>query len=285
MLFGNRKMILSYATAQGIAWREHASNETDDYPRNFLRHQVIPRLQELNPAFQDNFRDTYERLLGAREYALAFIAGIRATAVNIQDDESRTIDIAKIRQLPYPAVLLWELIKDAGFKYDQCKQITDDHQPGKIFFSDTHQLVVDRSVYILEKKHQRESATWTIEREQPLVGKKPHCLRLKEFSKEDFVLKKDSGICQVDADKLQYPLVWRRWRSGDYFVPLGMHTEKKVSDFLIDLKIPFNHKADITVLDSAGKIVWIVGYRINDRYKVTAGTKRVLVIETTPAAD
>ena len=285
MLFANRDMILSYAQANGIQWREDASNETDDYPRNFLRHQVIPRLEELNPAFQDNFRSTHERLLAAREYALAFLAGIRSSAIQVRSDGSVTIDIEKIAELPSPAVLLWELIKDTGFKYDQCKQITAQHQPGKIFFSDTHQLVVDRSTYILEKRRRREFAKITIEREQPVAGDKAYGLLLREYASTEFVLRKDTRICQIDAGKLKYPLVWRRWQSGDYFVPLGMQAEKKVSDFLIDLKIPFNNKADVTVLESDGEIVWIVGYRINDRYKVTSQTQRVLVIESTVAAD
>ena len=280
MLFANREMILSYAQKHAIMWREDASNETDDYPRNFLRHQVIPRVQELNPSFQDNFRETHERLLGAREYALAFIGQIRASAMGARADGSVTIDIAKIRQLPYPAVLLWELIKDAGFKYDQCKRIAADHQPGKIFFSETHQLVVDRSSYILEKKHHGEFATLVIEHGQRFVGNESHSLVFHEYTKQDYELKKDAAICQLDADKIQYPLVWRKWQSGDYFVPLGMRAEKKVSDFLIDLKIPFNDKADITVLESGTEIVWIVGYRISDRYKVTSETQRILVIES-----
>ena len=285
MLFANREMILSYAKKQGIRWREDSSNETDDYPRNFLRHQVIPKFLELNPSFQDKFRETHERLLGAREYALAFIAQVRASAVDVRADGTVMIDIGKIRQLPYPAVMLWELIKDAGFKYDQCKRIAADHQPGKIFFSESHQLVVDRSSYILEQKHHREFTALTIERRQGFVANKPHSLFLGEYPKQDFVLKKDPAVCQLDAEKIQYPLVWRKWQAGDYFVPLGMRAEKKVSDFLIDLKIPFHHKADITVLESGAEIVWIVGYRINDRYKVTPETNRILVIEKRDAVD
>jgi tRNA(Ile)-lysidine synthase len=285
MLFANRDMILSYAQTHSILWREDTSNETDDYPRNFIRHQVIPRLEDLNPAFQDNFRSTHERLLAAREYALAFLEGLRSSAMHVRPDGSVNINIAQIAQVPYPAVLLWELIKDTGFRYDQCKQITAQHQAGKIFFSDTHQLVVDRSTYILEKRRLREFASFTIGREQHLAGDKEHGLVLREYSSADFELKKDSRICQVDADKLKYPLVWRRWQSGDYFIPLGMQAEKKVSDFLIDLKIPFNHKADVTVLESGGEIVWIVGYRINERYKVTSQTKHILVVESTVAAD
>lgn len=279
LMFANREMISDYATQKGIRWREDASNATDDYRRNFLRHQVIPKLKELNPSFSVNFRDTHERLLGARSFALDFIDDLRASAVTLRSDHSMNIDISTVRRSPFSAVLLWELIKHVGFKYDQCKRITTDHQPGKVFFSDTHQLVVDRSHYLVERRKVQQFVTQTIAEGQRQVGQARLSLFISEYAREDFILRKDPGIAQLDAALLHYPLIWRRWQSGDYFVPLGMREEKKVSDFLIDLKIPFNAKADVTVLESAGEIVWIVGYRINDRYKVSQDTMSIVLIE------
>lgn len=279
LLFATREMIESYADSQGLQWREDASNSSDDYARNFLRHQVLPSFQQMNPSFATGFRRTYERILGAREYALAFIEGIRSAAVEVRGDNSIRIKIAVIRQAPYPAVLLWELIKDKGFNYDHCKQISQDHQPGKLFFSGSHQLVVDRDLYIIEPKAAQNFGASLIERGQRIAGRAPNCLTLDEIAATEFVMAKDSRVAQLDADRLHFPLVWRPWQSGDYFVPLGMRGEKKVSDFLIDVKMPFTDKADVTVIESAGKIVWIVGLRINDHYKVTADTMRVLVIE------
>jgi tRNA(Ile)-lysidine synthase len=106
-------------------------------------------------------------------------------------------------------------------------------------------------------------------------------LTLKEVTRSDFQLIKSPALAQLDADQLKFPLVWRKWQAGDYFVPLGMQQEKKLSDFLIDLKTPFNAKADITVVESGGEIVWVVGYRISERYKVTPDTERILVIGET----
>lgn len=279
MLFATREMIHGYALEKGVHWREDASNDTDDYRRNFFRHQVIPKLQELNPSFVENFRHTHERLLGARAFAEEYLEEVRSSAVESRPNQSLTIEIGAIRRAPFPSVLLWELIKQLGFKYDQCKRITADHQPGKIFFSDSHQLVVDRSRYIIEGKQQENFVTQLVERGQKSVGGPSRRLGLTEISAEAFTLKKDSQIAQLDAGLVKYPLTWRRWQSGDHFVPFGMRMEKKVSDFLIDLKIPFNAKADVTVLESAGEIVWIVGYRISDRYKITEQTKTILVIE------
>jgi tRNA(Ile)-lysidine synthase len=282
LLFADRAMLLAYAQEHTIVWREDASNLTDDYQRNFIRHKVIPQLRELNPNFEDTFRDTHERLVGATQLTRAFVESFASTARETTRDRI-TLEIRKFRELESPAVMLWELIKDMGFKFDQCKKAVGASQPGKIFFSATHQLVVDRSQYIIEKKRSTEFATVTIEKGQPFGGEPPHELAFREVAMDNFKLQHDATVAQVDADQLRFPLLWRRWQAGDYFVPLGMAQEKKLSDFLIDLKIPFNSKADITVLESAGTIVWVVGLRISDRYKVTSDTKRVLVIEQKPA--
>lgn len=279
LLFANRKTILAYALRHQIGWREDASNASDDYQRNFLRHHVIPRLEELNPAFEDGFRDTHERLLGAREFMLEFLAKFRTAAVDVRDNNSTFVEIAKVRASKSPAVLLWELIKDVGFNFDQCRKIVADHQPGKLFNSPSHQLLVDRIHYIIERKQVSDFASVSIDEGQRWVGRPPFMLATREIEHRDFQLEKDSTIAQLDADRLRFPLVWRRWQAGDYFIPLGMQQEKKLSDFLIDLKIPFNSKADITVLESDGDIAWVVGYRIGERFKVVADTRRILVIE------
>src|SRR5690606_8258707 len=127
-----RDMIRKYAIANGITWREDASNATDDYQRNFIRHEVIRKFKDMNPAFEDGFRHTHERLLGAREFALSYIHHVRSEAVTDESDTGLMIDIARVRQSKFAAVLLWELIKDFGFKYDQCIKIVEDHQPGRL---------------------------------------------------------------------------------------------------------------------------------------------------------
>lgn len=278
LLFATREMLLAYALANQVFWREDSSNDTDDYQRNFLRHQVMPRLRELNPNFEETFRDTHERLLGSRDLTMAFLKVFQASAVQVSDNQT-TIDIRKLRQSESPAVILWELIKDFGFNFDQCRQVVRDHQPGKIFLSASHRLLVDRQQYIIGKKEDADLRSVFIANGEQTVINARFTLTLKEVPDADFQLIKDPAIAQVDADQLQYPLIWRTWKAGDYFMPLGMRQEKKLSDFLIDLKIPFNDKADITVLESGGHIMWVVGFRISERFKVKAHTKRILIIE------
>lgn len=278
LLFASRAMITDYAQRGKIPWREDASNLSEDYQRNFLRLQVIPRLEQMNPGFEDTFRDTHERLLGASLFARSFVNDFESSALEVRDQKIY-LDIRQLHRSPAPAVLLWEIVKGMGFNFDQCRQITAGHQPGKVFFSLSHQLLVDRAQYIIERKQPSRFSSMTIEKGQQRVGERPFALTIREVMHTDFQLVKMSSLAQLDAERLQYPLIWRKWQAGDYFMPLGMVQEKKLSDFLIDLKIPFNAKADITVLESAGEIVWVVGYRINERYKVTSDTRRVLIIE------
>ncbi len=278
LLFATRKMLAAYATSHNLIWREDTSNNSDDYQRNFLRHQIIPRMEELNPNFEETFRDTHERLMGACDLINVFLGGFKSAAVKTMDHQI-TIDIKKIRQSESPSVILWEFIKEHGFNFDQCRQMVRDHQPGKIFFSATHQLLIDRQYFILEKKEEAAFRSVTIEVGEQAVSNSHFILTIKEVSHTAFQMAKDSAIAQVDADQLHYPLIWRSWRAGDYFMPLGMRQEKKLSDFLIDLKIPFNNKADITVLESGGDIIWVVGLRISERFKVMPHTKRILILE------
>jgi tRNA(Ile)-lysidine synthase len=270
-------MLLTYAETNKILWREDSSNITDDYQRNFLRHNVIPRLEELNPNFDDTFRNTLERLQGAALLAKAHIKTFHTSIVSERDNQV-VVDFRKLSASGSPIVVLWELIKDFGFNYDQCRQIVLAEQPGKKFVSPTHELHVDRNNYIITKMQRSGPFLISIEPGETTVNGSKSKLTFKEVGSTDFQLRKDPTIAQLDAGLLKYPLIWRSWKAGDYFVPLGMHQEKKLSDFLIDLKIPFNEKADITVLESGGNIIWVVGFRISERFKVTADTNQVLVV-------
>lgn len=281
LLFATRREIRAYAAAEGIAWREDTSNASDDYPRNLVRHHIVPRFEELNPGFEEGFRETHDRMMGARALAGAFIESFKASWLKVIPN-GITLDIEAVREAPFPAVLLWEVIKPYGFHYDHCKQIVRDHQAGKRFTSDTHELVVDRTTYIIAPVRKGSFPPVAIEAGQRKVAQEGTMLQLEAYSSKQFKLRRDATIAQLDADRVRFPLVWRKWEAGDYFVPLGMHAEKKLSDFLIDLKIPFNAKADITVLESGGDIVWVVGYRIDERYKITPETERILVVQKFP---
>jgi tRNA(Ile)-lysidine synthase len=281
LLFANKKMIIDYATANTIEWRDDSSNASEDYQRNFLRHQIIPRLKELNPNLENTFQDTLDRLTGASELVKDSLEKIRQQIVSVHANKFY-IAKGKLAKHAHADVVLWELIKSYGFNFDQCKLMMNNLPSGRQFFSGTHQLIVDRDSFILQQKQESISQELFIEDGQTQIASELGILNFKMADKSSFTLIKNIRLAQLDASKLQYPLCWRSWRAGDSFVPFGMSQRKKVSDFLIDLKVSLPAKERITVLESAGEIVWVVGYRIDDRYKITPDTRQILIIETRP---
>ncbi|MBT1697989.1 tRNA lysidine(34) synthetase TilS [Fulvivirgaceae bacterium PWU4] len=278
LLFATKEMLVAYARLHRLQWREDVSNASEDYQRNFIRHQVIPRLKELNPGLEHTYRSTNERITASVQFARNYIDSVAAEAITTSDS-SIIIRKKEIDSTASPAVMLWELIKDKGFNFAQCQEIVTDHQSGKKFFSSTHELFTDREAYILQEKSNTHVADVTIEAQAPLVSNGHGELHFDVQTRSQFTLSKDPLLAQLDLDKITYPLVWRCWQHGDSFVPLGMQHSKKLSDFFIDLKIPLPEKEKITVLESAGVIVWVVGLRIHDHYKITAGTSRILTVQ------
>jgi tRNA(Ile)-lysidine synthase len=277
LLFATKEMLAAHAARHGLRWREDASNASDDYQRNFIRHQVIPSLKTLNPGLEHTYQATSERITGAAHFAKNYIDMVAAGAISASG-ENITLSRKKLTATAFPAVMLWELIKDRGFNFTQCQEIVADHQPGKKFFSATHVLVTDREAYILQEKKPEHVLSLAIEAQMASVKNGNAALHFEVCPRAQFSLAKDQAVAQLDLDKITYPLLWRTWRNGDSFVPLGMHHSKKLSDFLIDLKVPLPEKEKVTVIESAGTIVWVVGLRINDHYKVTPQTSRILTI-------
>lgn len=278
MLFATHAAVREYALKKDLSWREDSSNSTDDYNRNFVRHMVIPRLKELNPALEETFAMNAERIAAGIALAKKAIHEIRTELVSQQDDRL-IIDREKLLVLQNGAVILWEMIKVYGFNYDQCKLMLKDHQSGKQFIANEHTLTVDRGLLIIQKGSDDHFEEVRIGKDEIFASNGSRKLLFLEHPVEKFSLRKDPHIAQLDADKIKFPLVWRPWKGGDTIVPLGMKNHKKISDILIDLKVALPDKQKITVLQSENDIVWVVGLRIHDHYKVTGETRKVLIIE------
>jgi tRNA(Ile)-lysidine synthase len=275
LLFASRKMISNYAMENNISWREDESNERDDYSRNNLRHHVIPKLQELNPNLEDTFNSSIERIGAGIGMAQAFLEELYRKMVS-EDGATLAIAMSVLRESPYPAVVLWEFLKQYGFNFETCKRIVEPHQAGKQFYAGDKVLTVDRDRYLLTSIAsvadavviQLGQSEAMLDKVKLLVGKAP-----------DRQITSDPYVAQLDYDKVAFPLIWRKWRPGDSFVPLGMTSSKKISDLLTDAKIPLPQKDNVTVLQSGSDIIWVVGLRIHDSYKVTSRTTNTLIIE------
>jgi tRNA(Ile)-lysidine synthase len=279
LLFASREQILDYAKVNGIEWREDVSNEQDYYNRNFVRNQVVPMLKSLNPNLEQTFSDSIERVNAGYVLFQQKLKEVRSQ-ISRENNTIEQLPKAYFATAPYGAALLYEFIKYHGFHFDQCQQIITEHQSGKIFQTAKATLIIDREFYIIERK-QNSTKTDNIilhVKDQSAQLNGAH-LKVSFIDRSSFFLQRSSSIAQLDADLVHFPLTWRSWREGDRFVPLGMHAYKKVSDYLIDQKIPVSDKNKVTVMECNGEIIWLVGHRISDRFKITEKTARVMVME------
>jgi tRNA(Ile)-lysidine synthase len=280
LLFATHSEVTNYAAETGVVWREDRSNEKDDYHRNFVRHQIIPKLEQINPAFEQSIAKMVERLSGD---GAILTQAIEVWKKQFQKNENDKVILAKKGFEPslddsYNSALLWRLLRGFGFHFDQSKKIVQalNGQSGKQFLSTSHQLVVDRE-YLILVPLSSELAEVTIEEGQvdAYMGNRQLTFLTTIVGSS---LKSEEAAILLDGASLRFPLTWRKWKAGDSFFPLGMTGRKKISDFLIDQKVSLIEKEAVSVLESAGEIAWVVGYRIDDRFKVKTTTEHVLLI-------
>jgi tRNA(Ile)-lysidine synthase len=276
MLFATRSDIEEYARGHKINWREDESNATDDYERNFIRHQVIPKLKEINPALESTIQRGFEKIADELSFLSAQLEEWKQKHVT---NTGKNITIEKKYVLN--AGMLWRIIRELGFNFDQCENIVTalNAQPGKRFLSPTHELVIDRQEIVITE-HQDFWKDILIQEMQAMASLGPWNMEIEKSASLE--VSSESMTAVLDAEKITFPLLWRTWKSGDFFYPLGMEHKRKVSDFLIDKKVSVAEKKTVTVLESNGEILWVVGYRIDNRFKLTDRTRSVLKLSIHP---
>jgi tRNA(Ile)-lysidine synthase len=283
LLFATRAQVEKYAVEHHVKWREDKSNLTDDYQRNFIRHKIIPQLKELNPSLETTWQNGIEKIQG--ELAILHTAFDAWCAKNITGTPDKiAIDKKGLNLGAQVNALLWRFIKTYGFNYEQTREIIHalNGQPGKKFLAPAFLLVVDRENIFITPRRQ----DWNEQHIATAAGR--HTLGPWQLSLESTppaVRGNDPREAVLDATHLQFPLLWRKWRPGDFFHPLGMEHKKKLSDFFIDKKLSVADKEAITVLVSAGQIIWVAGHRIDDRFKVTPQTQHALRFVLTDHAE
>ena len=279
LLFADRKRIESFAVNQGIHWREDASNASIKYQRNLIRHQVIPLLEKINPDLVNSFSESAMKIAAAESMVTSSLAAIRQKLVKNRGEDF-FIDKRKLSELPEGSFVLFEMLKAFGFNFSQaCDIYEKSGSTGKRFLSKNYQLNIDREALIISPVTPGPSSEMYIDTGMQTVHNGDFVLSLRQVAAKGFSIPNNPDIAALDFDKLRFPLKIRPWKSGDWFIPLGMQHKKKLSDFMIDEKIPLNLKARVLVLKSAEDIVWIIGHRIDDRYKITRHSRHVFVIK------
>ncbi len=280
LLFLNRQQITDIVSQNQLQYREDSSNTSTKYARNKIRHEVIPKLKELNPNLENTFERNLSHFRELEQLLQQQVQAVKQKLVKQQGNETH-ISKAGVLQLQPQRLLLGELLKAYGFNdtvLDDVISALPKHA-GRIFESAGFNLLLDRDSLIITPKTDLALAPIYIEKEDQEKQYADVTLRIA-YALAPYSAAPDHNIAAVDEDLLIYPLTMRSWQEGDYFMPLGMQSRKKLSDFFINQKIPRIQKLRIPILvNGNGDIIWVAGYRLDNRYKLTSQTKKVIIFE------
>ncbi len=277
LLFLTREQIESYLILHNLDHVEDSTNDSIDYKRNKIRNEVLPILEEINPSIRETLYKTLQYFEGSLTIYQQAIDQIEKMVVHKSADIIK-LDIDAILQQADVPTVMYELLYPYGFTSATIEQITAllDGESGKVFYSESHRLIKDRKYLIISAKGVNEQNEIFISQAENEISY-PIRLNINKLSiDENFKISKEPNKVHLDALKLTFPLVIRHWKEGDSFVPFGMKNHKKLSDFFIDNKLSLLEKEQTLILQSGDEIVWIIGLRTDDRFKVTSETKEVI---------
>jgi tRNA(Ile)-lysidine synthase len=283
LLFASRIQIESFQQAQHIKFREDASNLETKYQRNKIRHDVLPIMEQINPGFMEIMEGNMERIGEVYEIYTHSIEELRKEL--FEEKPGRiVIDTGRLRNLHPLPTWLFELFSPYGFTRLQCEGIRKimDAGPGRQSISTSHRLFKDRDQMILVPSGEDSFQRYYLDdAEKKSFLPFPMDMEVLERSELESIPGDPLTAC-LDLDEIQFPLTVRHWMHGDYFYPLGMDQNKKLSDFFVDQKVPVPEKERIWIMASGKKIVWIMGHRIDNRFRIKPGTSRVLMLRLQP---
>ena len=284
LLFTSRRKINEYAQKHNIEHIEDSTNKDNKYTRNKIRNEIIPVLREISPNFDIIIRKDIERL---RETEQVFREVIEKTEKEILINKNGVIEIelSKVKALKPIHIYMYEILSEYGFNETNinsiCEAIDDNNSSGKQFYSENYRLIIDRN-HLLITRTEKEK---TIKQDYLLYDyqtniSSPISLHQEILRDLKFIkIQKSKSIAMLDYDKLRFPLTLRHWKNGDYFIPFGFNGKQKLSDYFSNNKFSLLQKESQWLLCSGEDIVWVVGERIDDRFKITDKTQTIYKLE------
>lgn len=280
LLSFTKEEIQQFALLHNIPWREDSSNAKDQYTRNAIRHNLLPVMEQMFPQVVESLAGNTIRFREAEMLYNESVERYRRKLIE-QRNNDWYIPILKLRHVTPLSTILWELIRPFDFNAAQLKDVLHllDAETGRYVSSSTFRIIRNRDFLIITTLQQKESTHILVQEDDSRIEASGFMLtvkhavyktsdmnKIKQLSKEE--------VC-LDADTLQFPLILRPWKTGDYFYPMGMNRKKKkVSRFLIEQKMPLHEKEQVWVLESGKRIVWVLGMRPDERFKITAQTAK-----------
>ncbi len=283
LLFATKDEILDYVKQNNLEFRTDKTNFQTDFQRNKVRHLIIPRFREINPAFEKNVAETAKNL---EQYLKLFENQFVKFKENCIFERRNYVEISteKLKEFKPEKLFLFEYLKDFGFNSAMVDNILTalKNTETKTFSANVFQIVVSRNSLIVKKLCEQDNYN------EILIGEDTEKIRIDENlyleiakikKNNDFFIEKNSNFAYIDFDKIEFPLLVRKWQKGDYFYPFGMKGRKKLSDFFNDKKFTPIQKENVRILCLGNKIVWIIGHRLDNRFAITEKTEKILLLK------
>lgn len=275
----SRRDILNWLAESHYAYIVDSSNLSDEYTRNFIRLRILPLLEELNPSVRKTLARTASHLSAAEEIYLSVIEKARK---DLWKDGK--ISVQTLLSYPSPQTILYELLQPYGFSRQVVVSIFDSLRggSGKNFYSPGYRLIKDRDCLLLYQLRKTEERIYSFKKSEVQIDS-PISLSLSVIPQNQaFRLVPSKNIAYFDYDLLADDLLLRHWMKSDWFIPFGMKGRKKLSDYFSDHKYSLKQKEDAWLLCSGNDVIWLIGERSDNRYRITSSTKRILVVKKNP---
>jgi tRNA(Ile)-lysidine synthase len=278
LLFAGKEAIKQFAADHQLAWVEDSSNQHDKYARNYFRHQLIPLVKNIYPEAANNLAHNLDRFKDIELLYLQAIDQHKKKLLEYKGNEVHIPVLKLLKTIPLHSVV-YEIINNYGFGPRQVEEVIGllNSETGRYSQSATHRIIKNRNWLIISPGKTRDAENILVEGPgvvELVIGD----LELVFHNKTQKQIPDSGNTAFLDAADITFPLLLRKWKTGDYFYPLGMKKKKKLSRFFIDLKLSKTEKEKIWVLEANKKIVWVVGHRIDDRCKITPQTKNILQV-------
>jgi tRNA(Ile)-lysidine synthase len=279
LLYTKRREIVDYANENKLSWVHDSSNDTIKYTRNYFRHTVIPVIEKVFPEAVNNVSQNIQRF---SEIEVLYQQAIELHKKKLMEYKGNEVHIPVIKLLKSTPIasIIYEIIKEFGFGHKQVNEVIRlvKSESGRYMNSSTHRILHNRNWLIISPLQAEDSGIIVLEegQEELIFGKQK--IQVTTIDSK-ITINKESNIALLDARLIQYPLLIRKWKQGDYFYPLGMPKKKKLSRFFIDQKLSNVEKEEVWVVESGKRIAWIIGLRIDDRFKITPSTSRAIQLK------
>jgi tRNA(Ile)-lysidine synthase len=280
LLFATKEDILSFAQENNLAFVEDSSNLTEKYTRNYFRHTLIPSLKKVFPQVEENLQQNIERF---KEIDMLYQQAIflhKKKLIENKGSEAHVPVLKLLKSKPLKTVV-YEIIKDYGFTAHQTDEVLHllKSESGKYISSASHRIIKNRKWIIISPIHSVENSLVVINENDKKIEFANGRLIIEKISADNYSLSTESNVAMLDAGVIAFPLVLRKWKQGDYFYPLGMQKKKKLSRFFIDIKMSVAEKEITWVIESNKKNIWVVGNRIDNRFRITSATTNILKVD------